>query len=89
MGLKEADHIAWAISRARESEAERIAELCGVPLGKVRSWRKGSLSLAPWVIAEIATVLKLDDTVLKQHHQRRRRRQDDDVKSQREMDTAA
>jgi hypothetical protein len=89
MSLREGDPVAYALSHAREREAERIAELCGVPLGKVRSWRKGSLSLAPWVIAEIATVLKLDDTVLKQHHERRRRRQDADVKAQRELDEQA
>jgi DNA-directed RNA polymerase specialized sigma24 family protein len=53
--LREGDPVAYALSRAREYEAERIAELVGVPLGKVRSWRKGTLSLSPWVIRVIAT----------------------------------
>jgi hypothetical protein len=85
-GLKEADPVAYAIAHAREYEALRIAELCGVPLGKVRSWRKGSLSLSPWVIRVIADVLRLDDTVLEQHHEHRRQRHAEDVASQREQD---
>lgn len=86
--LREGDPVAYALAHARDRDAERIAERVGVPLGKVRSWRKGTLSLALWVVKEIAAILRLDDTLLEQHHEHRRQRQDEDVAAQRELDTA-
>jgi hypothetical protein len=86
--LKEADPVAYAIAHARrKADIERIATQTGCPEGKVRSWRHGTTSLAPWVIRVIADVLRLDDTVL-EHHWQCRQRHAEDVASQREQDAA-
>lgn len=87
--LKEVDFVASRINRARNHEVERIATQVGCPEGKVRSWRRGTLDLADWVVVAIVRELNLGDQVLDVHRQRRRRRHDQDVAIQRELDTAA
>ena len=85
---REVDPVAHALSRARQSQAERIAELVGVPIGHVHGWRKGTTSLAPWVIRCIGDVLNLSDITLEQHREHRRRRHNQDVETQRELEAA-
>jgi hypothetical protein len=89
MSLKEADPIAYAISRARPRDVETLAIRIGAPEGKIRSWRHDTTSLSPWVIRVIADVLRLDDTVLDQHWHCRRRRHARDAATQRELEEAA
>jgi hypothetical protein len=86
-GLREGDPVAYAISRARPCDVETLAIRIGAPEGKIRGWRHGTTSLAPWVIRVIADVLRLDDTVL-EHHWQCRQRLAEDVASQREQDAA-
>jgi hypothetical protein len=86
--LKEGDPVAYAIAHARMPDIERIAARTGCPEGKVRSWRHGTLGLAPWVVNEIATVLNLNGQVLEQHRQRRRRHEDDERAARDERDAA-
>ena len=86
--LREVDPIAHALNRARDSEVARIAAEVGCSDSKVRSWRRGSLNVAPWIIDEIAKVLRLNDQVVEQHHQRRRRRQDEELNTRRELEAA-
>jgi hypothetical protein len=84
--LRESDRVAYELAHCRDRDALRIAERCGVPIGKIRAWRRGTLSLAPWVIEEIAAILRLDDQVLVEHHEHRRQRQAEDVAAQRNAD---
>jgi len=88
-GLKDGDPVAYALAHARDRDAHAIAERIGVPIGKLRAWRKGSLDLSPWVVSEIARVLELDDQTLEQHYQRRRQRHAQDVGLQRALEEAA
>jgi hypothetical protein len=87
--LREVDFIASRLNRARNQQVEHIALRVGCPEGKVRSWRRGTLDLADWVVVEICRELNLDDQVLDVHRQRRRQRHAQDVKAQRHQEKAA